>query len=228
MDGYTAWDIYNMSEDDINEMLGEGQQNYIMDVTSIQEDAQTGNIWSANDLYGIGVGASVSESEFTSYTDPGEDGQFEVNVIEDRSTLGMIQDFEAWENQQSDFIAGGGDWEGGTLIQYQGSEFQHAEQSYLKELQENYNEMSTNILKARAKTFSDKKKLRATEGKTNFAGSGTMNRASSRLDQSHKKSVFDSYSNFLEDRSGISQDILGARDDWWNFNQDIMNETLDI
>ena len=136
----------------------------------------------------------------------------------------MNLDFAKWTTEVEDFESIGEGIPGGVLIQYEGSEWKHEEQSYLKELTETYKDMSTDIMGTRAKTFSDKTKMRDTAGKTNLVGSGTIDRASKKMDRGHEESVFDTYSNFLEDKSGIVSDIAGARQDWWDFNQGIVSD----
>ena len=123
-------------------------------------------------------------------------------------------------------IASEGEGLGAVLTAWAGSDEQHQQKSYLEELTESYRTMSADVMGTRAKTFSDKTRMRNVAGKTNLVGSGTINRASRKMDVGHQESVWDSYSSFLEDKSGIISDIAGARQDWWDFNQDVVNSAL--
>ena len=200
----------------------ENSTDYINNMfNQTDEMNQSGDIWSSSDIYGIGRGGSITESDFTSYNDDGE-------ITTDRSMFGMLESFDGFmeELKPAEDADPGSDDLSSTLIQYEGSEFAHEEKSYLKELTETYNTMSRDIMGTRAKTFSDKKKMRNTSGKTNLVGSGTINRANKGMNRAHEESVFDTYSDFLEDKSGIVGNISKAREDWWQFNQDQVTSTL--
>jgi hypothetical protein len=172
----------------------------------------TSSAWDGTDLYGIGnSGGSINET----------------SDFGDLSLSSMADSLDNWSTALLDFEGDStAQLEGPILLGWQGSEYESQQNSYLKELSENYKSMSIDVLNTRAKTQSDKKQLSDVTGKTNLVGSGTINRANKKLDNQHKESVYDSYSDFLENKSGIVSDISKARQSWWDFNQDQTEDAL--
>ena len=164
----------------------------------------TDQTWGSADLYGIGFGAgSIMEEGFGTL---GREGMLD-------SLINWQDDITQFQGDSTSELMGPG------LLAYTGSEYEHKEQGYLKELAENYKTMSIDVLSTRAKTFKDKKRSRSVAGKTGFSGSGTIDRMESNIDKAHQDSVYDTYSNYLQDKTGITSDITSARQSWWDFNQ---------
>jgi len=185
-----------------------------------KNEAKTGELWSTSNMYGIGIqSGGVSQSDFTTYDADGE-------IKSDLSEFGLAEKMAGWSDDMLAFTDNIGEGiPGGGLVSWAGSEEQSQENLYLKELTETYRTMSADVMDTRAKTFNQKTKVESVAGKTNLVGSGSINRVNKSINASHEESIKDSYSDFLEDKSGIMSDIAGARQDWVDWNQNTVNTT---